>query len=218
MIRASPDKVFAHVGRIDHLPRFAAPLWMTAEPVEKRRAGQVVALTGYLIGLPVESVQRVTLRPPHSIEFKQLRGTLRAFSGECTLKAVEDGTEVVYRLEVDPAISMISEDAARQFFVQFVERFLARITLAAERKAPQRRVARPTPGAPAPNAPDEEGEGDSVPDEVPAAALEDGAPGRAVAGGVEMRDSEEGAVAERPQVPPGPTPPGQPAGPQGTPS
>jgi len=217
-MRASPDKVFAHIGRVDHLPRYAAPLWMTAESVEKRRGGQMVTLTGYLIGLPIESVQRVTLRPPHSIEFKQLRGTLRAFGGECTLKVVEDGTEVVYRLEVDPAIAMISDDAARQFFVQFVERFLARIKLAAERKAPQRRAARPAPGAPEPAAPDEEGEVDSLADDTLAPAPEDASTGEVEEGDRSMPlDSAGDALAVRPPVSPGPTAVG-PAGSQREPS
>jgi hypothetical protein len=95
-----------------------------------------------MIGLPVESVLRIALRPPHMMEFKQVRGTLRALSGQCSLLAVEDGTEVRYHLEVDPGIAMISDDAARQFLVQFVERMLDRIKLAAERKAPARRVDR----------------------------------------------------------------------------
>ena len=115
---------------------------MVAEPVEKRRSGQLIALTGYLIGLPVESVVRVALHPPHSLEFKQVRGTLRMLTGHCALRAVEDGTEVEYRLEADVAISMITDDAARQFLVQFVERMLDRIKLAAERKTPARRPDR----------------------------------------------------------------------------
>jgi hypothetical protein len=143
-MHAAPDRVFTHIGRIEHLPRYGAPLWMTAESVEKRRNAQVVALTGYLIGLPIESVQRVTLRPPTAVEFKQIRGTLRMFNGQCSLAAVEDGTEVRYRLEVDPGIAMISDDAARQFLVQFVERFLDRIKLAAERKTPLPRPAAAT--------------------------------------------------------------------------
>ena len=113
---------------------------MTAEPVEKRRSAQLIALTGYLIGLPVESVVRVALHPPHSIEFKQVRGTLRMLAGHCALRAVEDGTEVEYRLEADLGISMITDDAARQFLVQFVERMIDRIKLAAERKTPARRL------------------------------------------------------------------------------
>jgi len=102
----------------------------------------VVTLTGYLIGLPIESVQRVVLRPPTSLEFRQIKGTLRALSGRCTLEAVEDGTEVRYRLEVDVGIPMVTDDAARQFLVQVVERMLNRIKLAAERRPPVRRAGR----------------------------------------------------------------------------
>jgi hypothetical protein len=115
---------------------------MLAEPVEKHRSAHVITLTGYLIGLPVESVLRIALHPPHAMEFKQVRGTLRGLSGSFALASVEDGTEVRYRLEVDPGIPMISDEAARQFLTQFVERMLDRIKLAAERKAPARRVDR----------------------------------------------------------------------------
>jgi len=115
---------------------------MAAEPVERRRGAHLIALTGYLVGLPVESVVRVALHPPHSMEFKQVRGTLRALFGRYVLREVEEGTEVTYRLEADPGIPMITNDAARQFLVQFVERMLDRIKLAAERKAPTRRVER----------------------------------------------------------------------------
>jgi Polyketide cyclase / dehydrase and lipid transport len=164
IIRASPDRVFAHIGRIESLPRYGAPLWMAAEPVEKRRSALVVTLTGYFAGLPVESVLRVSLRSPHAMEFKQVRGTLRALAGQCSLAAVEDGTEVRYRLEADPGIAMITDAAARQFLVQFVERMLDRVRLAAERKAPVRRAARP--GAAAPDGPEaaEEDEADSAPE------------------------------------------------------
>ncbi|HYM68499.1 MAG TPA: hypothetical protein VEZ44_02810 [bacterium] len=126
------------------MARYGAPLWMIADAVEKRGASQVVALRGYFIGLPVECVARVVLRAPASLEFVQILGTLRAFSGRCTLRSVEDGTEVLYRLEVDPGIPMISEDAARQFLVQFLERMLDRVKLASERKSPNRRAARGT--------------------------------------------------------------------------
>jgi Polyketide cyclase / dehydrase and lipid transport len=170
IIRASPDRVFAHIGRIESLPRYGAPLWMAAEPVEKRRSAVVVTLTGYFAGLPVESVLRVSLRSPHTLEFKQVRGTLRALSGQCSLTAVEDGTEVRYRLEADPGIAMITDAAARQFLVQFVERMLDRVRLAAERKAPVRRAARPDAAVPEGLEAAEEDEADSVP-EQPAAAI-----------------------------------------------
>lgn len=115
---------------------------MAAEPGEKRRSAHTITLTGYFIGLPVESVLRIALRPPHAMEFAQVRGTLRALAGQWSLRAVDDGTEVYYRLQADPGIPMISDEAARQFLVQFVERMLDRIKLAAQRKAPARRVER----------------------------------------------------------------------------
>lgn len=168
IIRAAPDRVFAHIGRIESLPRYGAPLWMSAEPAEKRRSAHVVTLTGYFAGLPVESVLRMTLRPPHAIEFRQIRGTLRALNGQCSLAAVEDGTEVRYRIEADPGIAMISDAATRQFLVQFVERMLDRIRLAAERKAPSRRVDRQDAAVPAALDAVEDEEADAAP-EAPAA-------------------------------------------------
>jgi hypothetical protein len=146
---------------------------MTAEPVEKRRSAQLIALTGYLIGLPVESVVRVTLHPPHSIEFKQVRGTLRMLTGHCALRAVEDGTEVEYRLEADLGISMITDDAARQFLVQFVERMIDRIKLAAERKTPARRLDRGSGAEPSPLAP---GAGGEAEEDEPEPVIEEALP------------------------------------------
>jgi hypothetical protein len=166
--------VFAHIGRLESLPRYGAPLWMAAEPVEKRRSAHVVTLTGYFAGLPVESVLRISLRSPHGMEFKQVRGTLRALSGHCSLAAVEDGTELRYRLEADPGIAMITDAAARQFLVQFVERMLDRIRLAAERKAPVRRGERPDAVTPAGIEAVEEDEADSAPESP--AAVEPAAP------------------------------------------
>jgi len=132
---------------------------MSAEPVEKRRSAHLVTLNGYLIGLPVESVLRINVRPPQAMEFKQVRGTLRALSGHCSLQGVGDATEVRYRLEADPGIPMISDEAARQFLVQFVERMLDRIKLAAERKAPTRRADRAAAaGAPALEAEEDDSE------------------------------------------------------------
>lgn len=135
--------MFEHVAQPDQRVRYGTPLWMIADVGEKRGAAQVVTLQGYFVGLPCESVQRVLLRPPTSLEFVQIRGTLRAFSGRCTLQPTEDGTEVLYGLEVDPGIPMVTDDAARQFLVQFLERMLDRVKLASERKTPSRRPARP---------------------------------------------------------------------------
>jgi hypothetical protein len=171
LIRATPDRIFAHLGRVDHLPRYGAPLWMAADAGEKRRTAHVVTLTGYLIGLPVESTQRITLRPPYAMEFKQIRGTLRALSGQCSLHPGEDGTEVRYHLEVDPDIAMIREVAARQFFVQFAEGFLDRLKLAAERRAPARHVERGA-GAASQDADADEDVGEAAPDAASVAVPE----------------------------------------------
>jgi len=167
VIRASPEHVFAYLARVEHLPRYGSPLWMTAESVEKRGATQVVALSGYFAGLPIESIQRVVLHAPTSLEVSQVRGTLRAFVGQCTLQGGEDGTEVLYRIEVDPGIPMVTEDSARQSLVQYLQRYLDRIKLAAERKAPVRRGparAAAASGAPAvPEAGDLEPEPEAEP-------------------------------------------------------
>lgn len=158
--------MFAHIARGEHLTRYAAPLWMIADPAERRGNAQVIVFRGYFAGLPVESVQRVALRPPSSLEFSQVRGTLRTLGGRLTLRAVEDGTDVLFRLEVDAAIPMISEDAAQQFLVQFLERMLDRIKLAAERRAPARPASRvPASEAVLPEAAEEtEGAEEPAPD------------------------------------------------------
>jgi polyketide cyclase/dehydrase/lipid transport protein len=210
IVRASPDRVFAHVGRIESLPRYGAPLWMAAEPVEKRRSAHVVTLTGYFAGLPVESVLRVSLRSPHAMEFKQVRGTLRALSGQSSLAAVEDGTEVRYRLEADPGIAMITDAAAQQFLVQFVERMLDRIRLAAERKAPVRRAERPDAAAPDGLEAVEEDEADSAERSTPVMS--------ARAEGATPAAETTPAPASRPASDPATAPPGvsarQPSTPQ----
>lgn len=198
MIRASCEHVFAHLAQPEHLPRYAAPLWMTADAVEKRGNTHVLALRGYFIGLPVESVQRIVVRQPASVEITQIRGTLRAFSGRLALVSVEDGTEILFRVEADPGIAMISEDAARQFLVQYVERMLDRIKLAAERKAPSRRAARGTATASAlPGAAldDEAADGGEAPI-APAGAM-----GAAAVVTEEPEDAIEEAAAVEPSQP-----------------
>ncbi len=207
MIRASCEHVFAYLAHPEHLPRYATPLWMAADAVEKRGSAHILALRGYFIGLPVESVQRIVLRPPSSVEFTQIRGTLRAFSGRCTLRSVEDGTEIVYRIEVDPGIPMISEDAARQFLVQYLERMLDRIKLAAERKAPGRRAPRGTavasalPGAAAAVEADEESAAEI---EAPAAPA-----GAAAAAEVVAPSPQPAAAGEGRETPPQAAPSGR---------
>ncbi len=199
-MRAAPEYVYGFLAHPEHLPRYAAPLWMAADPVEKRGHVHLVSLRGYFVGLPVESVQRVTVRAPASVEQTQIRGTLRGFAARCTLRATEDGTEVVYRVDVDPGISMITDEAAQQFLVQHVERTLDRIKLAAERRpAPRRPRAAPGPARPGTDeAPAEPGEEDAAESPTgPADAHEAPAPARPL---------EE---APAPAVPPAPRAPDQ---------
>jgi Polyketide cyclase / dehydrase and lipid transport len=195
-VRASIEHVFAHLAHPEHLPRYTAPLWMTVDVEEKRGSAQIVGFRGYFIGLPIESVQRVVLRPPFSLEMTQIRGSLRSFVWRCTLKPGEDGTEVVLRVEADPAIPLIGEDAARQFLIQHLERTLDRIKLAAERRIPARRAVRISPGPPGP-APPDEAEPDSIVDQTGAGPAPHEAPA-----GPEPQDA-------RPQEGPVHPPPGR---------
>jgi hypothetical protein len=150
LLRASREHVFAYVARPEYLPRYGAPMWLTAD-AETRRGGAgepLLTLRGYFAGLPVEAVVRTSARSPQSLEVTQVRGTLRAFSQRFTIEAGDEGTRLTCRVEVDPGIPMLSDEAAKHFLVQYVERMLDRLRLAAERRAPTRRLVRPgKPGA-----------------------------------------------------------------------
>lgn len=202
MIRASPEHIFAYLARVEHLPRYGSPLWMIAEPMEKRGSAQTVALSGYFAGLPIESILRVALRPPVTLELTQMRGTLRSFAGRCTLERGEDGTEVFYRLEVDPGIPMVTDDAARQFLMQYLTRLLDRIKLAAERKVPARRSPAASAAAPTASALPETGDVEPEPDEepVPPIGVEE-RPGEAAASAV---PADAHSTAHAPAVSPSP--------------
>lgn len=231
-IRASRDHVFAYLARPEHLPRFTAPFWLSADP-DDRRGSPHVTLRGYFAGLPVESVARVTVRSPETVELEQVRGTLRAFSQDFTLTPGEDGTEVLCRVEADLAIPVFSEEAARQFLIQYAERMLDRLKLAAERKTPGRRPPRGPASAPAGRASeaaaepsgeaaavekgiDEAAADEAASDEAAAAAREPGALGDAGAEAARADHAapEDAGETPRPSRPPaatGPSP-GAPAG------
>lgn len=102
-------------------------------------------LRGYFAGLPVEAVIRAASRSPLSVDITQVRGTLRAFSQRFKIESDDEGTLLTCRVEADPGITMLSDEAARHFLIQYVERMLDRLRLAAERRAPSRRIARPSP-------------------------------------------------------------------------
>ena len=144
LLRASREHVFAFLAHPEHLPRYGGPLWLSGD-LEDRRGGEpLITLRGYFAGLPVEAVVRTAARAPHSLEITQVRGTLRGLSQRFKIETDEEGALLTCRVEVDPGIPMLSDEAARHFLIQYVERMLDRLRLAAERRTPPRR---PRPAA-----------------------------------------------------------------------
>ncbi|HXF83090.1 MAG TPA: SRPBCC family protein, partial [bacterium] len=135
IIRAPLQKVFQLVSRLDSAPRVTG-LWFTADLVERRSNALTVHYRGYFAGVPVESVQRATLHPPHRIDFRQTRGHLKAFQGQYELKPIDGDTEVTLAVEADAGIPLISDQAAQLVLHAFVERSLEKFKLAAERDLP----------------------------------------------------------------------------------
>jgi hypothetical protein len=125
------------------LPRYAAPLWLTADVDERRGGEPTVTLRGYFAGLPVEAVMRTTARAPNGVDVTQVRGTLRGFSQRFTVESGDEATLLGCRVAADPGIPMLSDEAVKHFLVQYVERMLDRLRLAAERRTPSRRPNRP---------------------------------------------------------------------------
>jgi hypothetical protein len=144
IVRAPVQKVFQLISRLDAAPRVTG-LWLTADLVERKPAALTIQYRGYFAGLPVESLQRATLHPPHRIDFRQTRGGLKAFRGQYLLSSVEGDTEVALVLEAEPGIPFITEQAARLVLHSFIERSLEKVKLVAERELP--RVTRRTGGA-----------------------------------------------------------------------
>lgn len=206
IIRAPVQKVFQLVSRLDAAPRVTG-LWLTADLVERKSNALTVHYRGYFAGLPVESIQRAMLHPPHRIEFRQSRGNLKAFRGQYQLKPVEGDTEISLTLEAEVGIALVSEEAARLVLHSFIERSLEKFKLTAERDLPRvvrkaangaaaKEVARPE-GEEAVGTPAEAGQAsEGVPTEVSPKKDGEGAPGPR-----EARWKRPGAQA-----------PGQPAG------
>ncbi|HEV2440761.1 MAG TPA: SRPBCC family protein [bacterium] len=175
ILRATREHVFAFVAHPEHLPRYGAPLWLAADLDDRRGAEPLITLRGYFAGLPVEAVIRGASRAPQSVDVAQVRGTLRGFSQRFTIESGDDGTVLSCRVEADPGIPMLSDEAAKHFLTQYVERMLDRLRLTAERRAPSRRPARPS----AKEAAETETGDLAVQDGIPAA--EQAEPGRAPA-------------------------------------
>lgn len=154
-IRAPQQRVYQLLSRVEGLPRFA-DLWLAAD-VQERGGGQVVAeFRGYFGGLPVDSLQRVTLRPSSRVEFRQVRGTFKALRGEYVVEAEGQGARLTARLEVDAGIPLLSDDVVRTVISNALDRLLTKVRDAAERDLPRlvpRRAAAPGAAAAAPDEP-----------------------------------------------------------------
>lgn len=148
-IRAPQQRVYQLLSRVEGHPRFA-DLWLAADVLE-HGGGQVVAeFRGYFAGLPVDSVQRLMLRPPARLEFRQLRGTLKALRGEYLIERDGAGARLTARMEVEAGIPLLDEEAVRTVLTTALTRLVGKVKDAAERDLP-RLVAR-RPGAAAPGA------------------------------------------------------------------
>jgi ribosome-associated toxin RatA of RatAB toxin-antitoxin module len=145
-IRVPQQRVFQLLSRVEGLPRYA-DLWLAADVLE-RSGGQVVAeFRGYFGGLPIDSVQRVSLRPTARMEFRQVSGTLKALRGEFVVEADGGGSRLTARMEVDAGIPMLLEEAVRRVLTTALERMVTKVRDAAERDLP--RLIPRRPAAPA---------------------------------------------------------------------
>jgi len=148
-IRAPQQRVYQLLSRVEGHPRFA-DLWLAADVLE-HGGGQVVAeFRGYFAGLPVDSVQRLMLRPPARLEFRQLRGTLKSLRGEYLIERDGAGTRLTARMEVEAGIPLLEGEAVRTVLTNALTRLVGKVKDAAERDLP-RLVAR-RPGAAGPGA------------------------------------------------------------------
>jgi len=141
LIRAPLQRVWQLLSRLESHPRYAS-LWMAADLLERSQAAALVEFHGFFGGLPITSVQRVVLRPPGRIEFRQVRGTLRDLSGGYVLKDAGGDTDLVVQLAVDPGIVFFSEASVQQILASHIDGTLAKVKASAERD-----LVRLTPGA-----------------------------------------------------------------------
>ena len=132
LIRAPLQRVWQLLSRLESHPRYAS-LWMAADLLERTQTAALVEFHGFFGGLPITSVQRVVLRPPGRIEFRQVRGTLRDLSGAYVLKNADGDTDLVVQLAVDPGIVFFSEASVQQILASYIDGTLAKVKASAER-------------------------------------------------------------------------------------
>ncbi len=152
LIRAPAQRVWQLLSRLESHSRYA-DLWMTADLLERSQTAALVEFHGFFGGLPIMSVQRMVMRPPGRIEFRQARGTLRGLSGAYVLKDADGDTDLIVQLAVDPGIVFFSESSVQQILSGHIDRTLGKIKASAERDlvrlAPRRSQAAPDAEPPA---------------------------------------------------------------------
>ncbi|MDR7533465.1 MAG: SRPBCC family protein [Armatimonadota bacterium] len=170
-IRAPVQRVWQLLARLESLPRYSS-LWMAADVLERSGTTALVEFRGFLGGLPVTSLQRVTLRAPSRLEFRQVRGELLQLSGSITLREADGETDVRYQIAVEPGIPLFTEASVLQILAAHTDVLLARLKAAAERDlvrvVVRRRAGAPAAGALAGLEPEAEAD-DEETDQAPAA-------------------------------------------------
>ena len=164
-IRVPQQRVFQLLSRVEGLPRYA-DLWLAADVLERSGAQVVAEFRGYFGGLPIDSVQRVSLRPPARMEFRQVRGTLKALRGEFVVEADGGGSRLTARMEVDAGIPMLQEQAVRIVLTTALERMVTKVRDAAERDLPRLIPRKPAPPAALPAVEPEAPQSEELPGEV----------------------------------------------------
>lgn len=178
LIRAPVQRVWQLLSRLESHPRYA-DLWMAADLLERSQAAALVEFQGFFGGLPITSVQRVVLRPPGRIEFRQIRGTLRELSGAYVLKDADGDTDLIIQVAVDPGIVLFSETSVQQILAGHVDGTLSKIKASAERDlvrlVPRRThvaAASEPPSGPAEAAPADEDQAPGAEEPLPGEAVE----------------------------------------------
>ena len=132
LIRAPVQRVWHLLSRPEIHPRYTT-MWMAADVLERSQTGALVEFRGFFGGLPIVSVQRLTLKPPWRLEFRQVRGELRDLSGAYVLKDAEGETDLSCEIVVDAGIALFSDTAVEQILAGHTEGTLGRIKTTAER-------------------------------------------------------------------------------------
>ncbi len=132
LIRAPLQRVWHLLSRLESHPRYVT-LWMAADVHERTPTAALVEFRGFFGGLPIASAQRMTLRPPTRLEFRQVRGELRELTGAYVLKEVDGETDVTIQLSVDADIILFPDASVHQIIAGHIDGTLGRIKASAER-------------------------------------------------------------------------------------